>query len=327
MKPKQLGGVLRMAWRVDEFALSMTRHCELTRRAGVRSVELFAIWCNETEGICHPDDVTKRNVSGFIYDMAERGLAASTRNGWIVDIRRYVNWCERTTIRAGGGGPLMHRKCLDGIHAAKAPARLPRVLSQDDCRKLMIYTDPDLGHFASARNAVIVEVLYGSGLRCGELANLTLENVSKDLKQLRFVGKGQRERVQPLSLPAQASLKVWLRFRGDKPGWLLTTEKMQRFNAGAIERMVKERAVKCGILADVYPHLLRHSFATHLLEGGASVYEVQLLLGHTDPSTVARYAQVSPVYLRAEYERCDPSQGRWEASELQRQLQSCLPSF
>ena len=221
----------------------------------------------------------------------------------------------------------MHRKCLDGIHAAKAPVRLPRVLSQDDSRKLMIYTDPELGHFASARNAVIVEVLYGSGLRCGELANLTLENVSKDLKQLRFIGKGQRERVQPLSLPAQASLKVWLRFRGDKPGWLLTTEKMQRFNAGAIERMVKERAKRCGILADVYPHLLRHSFATHLLEGGASVYEVQLLLGHTDPSTVARYAQVSPVYLRAEYERCDPSQGRWEASELQRQLQLCLPSF
>ena len=221
----------------------------------------------------------------------------------------------------------MKPECLDGIYLAKAASKLPRVLSQDDCRRLMIYTDPKLAHFANARNALIVEILYGSGLRCGELAGLTLDSCSPDLTSLTFIGKGNKERIQALSLPARAALKIWLRFRGNKEGWLLVTERAQRFNAGAIERMVKQRAVNCGIICDVHPHMLRHSFATHLLEGGATVFDIQLLLGHSDPSTVARYARVSPQYLKAQYALHDPSQGRWVQEQIQAQLRSCVPSF
>jgi len=200
----------------------------------------------------------------------------------------------------------MKQSSLDGIYTAKTTSRLPRPLTEDECRALMIYTDPNLSHFENARNAVIVEVLYGSGLRNGELANLQLDNIATDLGSVRFVGKGRVERVQILSLPAQASLKVWLRFRGDKSGWLLTTTLNRRFNAGAIQHMVKDRSKKAGIMRDVHPHLLRHSFATHLLEHGASLYDVQVLLGHASPATSARYAHVNPVFLRAEYERCHP---------------------
>jgi integrase/recombinase XerC len=257
-------------------------------------VELFALYCANVHGVFSPDAVTKKHVQGYIHDMYQRGLSAATRNCWVVEMRRYVKWSEHTFF-------------MNGIHTAKTASRLPRPLTQDECRALMIYTDPNLSHYDNARNAVIVEVLYGSGLRCGELANLQLDDVASDGRTVRFYGKGNKQRVQILSQPAHASLKVWLRFRGDEPGWLLTTVTKKRFNAGAIQHMVKDRAVKAGIARDVYPHLLRHSFATHLLEGGASLYDVQVLLGHASPATSARYAHVNPVFLRAEYERCHPS--------------------
>jgi site-specific recombinase XerD len=316
-----LGGAMK-EWQLDLFEESMFRLATHTSRQTRRSVELFAQFVNETRGILHPALVTKKDVSAYIHHLASRGLCASSRNNWIGDIRRYVKWGEKVQENW-----LMPSKSLEGIYTAKKASKLPRILSQSDCRKLMIYTDPNLNHFANARNAVIVEVLYGSGLRCGEIASLTLASVSSDLQRVTFMGKGKKERVQELSMPAQASLKIWLRFRGNKEGWLFVTERGQRFNATAIERMVKQRAVNCGILADVHPHMLRHCFATHLLEGGASVYEVQLLLGHSDPSTTARYARVSPQYLIAQYELCDPSKERWARAEVQRQLAFCTVFF
>lgn len=279
------------AWKLGEFRNALWRLAPSTQIRTVRSVELFAIFCANNYRVFSPDDVAKKHVQNFILDMYQRGLSAPTRNCWVVEMRRYVKWSEHTFF-------------MNGIHTAKAESRLPRPLSQGECRALMIYTDPNLSHYDNARNAVIVEVLYGSGLRCGELANLQLDNVQGDC--LRLVGKGGVERVQFLSPPAQASLKVWLRFRGDEPGWLLTTETKKRFNAGAIQQMVKDRSKKAGILREVHPHLLRHSFATHLLEGGATLYDVQVLLGHASPATSARYAHVNPVFLRAEYDRCHP---------------------
>ena len=98
----ELGGDLMLAWSIEAFHLSMFRLAPDTAAHGQRAVELFAFFLNETKGICDPSVVTKQDVRAFIYDMSERGLAVSTRNHWVTDIRRYVNWCEKIS---GGGCP------------------------------------------------------------------------------------------------------------------------------------------------------------------------------------------------------------------------------
>jgi site-specific recombinase XerD len=201
------------------------------------------------------------------------------------------------------------------------------VISQGEALTLCEMYVSDHSRRANALNRLIVEILYGSGLRVSEVCSLTFDSISGDGTTLRFYGKGNKERLAPMSQPCIEALKVWMSYRGFRDGALLLTEKGAPIQDHHIQIMIKDRALRAGIVGNVWPHKLRHSFATHLLENGAKSFDIQTLLGHSDPSTVARYTRVSPELLKREYAAHDPSQARWERIQLQREYRKCLPSF
>jgi len=308
-------------WKINRFETSMTGACDKTAKTYARTIELFALWCLES-GICdHPSDVTHLNIRKYLFQRSDKGITAASRNNDLKALHKYYRWCLRESVYLVKLDPTLR------VSTAKGTTKLPRVISQQDALTLCVLYVSDHSRRANALNRLIVEILYGSGLRVSEVCSLTLDSVSFDGMTLRFYGKGNKERLAPMSQPCIEALKVWMSYRGLDAGALLLTEKGAPIQDHHIEIMVKDRALRAGMVGDVWPHKLRHSFATHLLEGGAKSFDIQTLLGHSDPSTVARYTRVSPTYLRTAYEACDPSQERWVRMQLQCEYRKCLPSF
>ena len=308
-------------WKITRFHTSMTGTCVTTSRSYARTIELFAMWCEGTGVGIHPADVTRKDIQNYLVFRLAKGVSTQTRNKELIAIRKYYRWCLKETVYLVKVDP------TQGLYHGKAAQRLPRPLAKDEALALCVLYVEEHTRRTNALNRLIVEILYGSGLRSAEICSLTLESISTDKLTLRFVGKGNKERLAPMSQPCIEALKVWMSYRGLHDGALLLTEKGTPIAGHHIRIMIKDRAVRAGIIADVHPHKLRHSFATHLLEGGAQCFDIQTLLGHSDPSTVERYAHVSITHLRTAYAACDPSQARWERDHLQSQYRQCLPSF
>lgn len=308
-------------WKIDRFHTSMTGACDKTAKSYARNIELFALWCLES-GICdHPADVTHLNIREYLYQRSDKGITAATRNNDLGALRKYYRWCLRESVYLVKTDPTLR------VSTAKETTKVPRVISQGDALTLCMITVSDHSARTNALNRLIVEILYGSGLRVSEVCSLTIDSISGDGTTLRFFGKGNKERLAPMSQPCVEAFQVWMSYRGLDTGALLLTEKGAPIQDHHIQIMIKDRALRAGIVGNVWPHKLRHSFATHLLEGGAQCFDIQTLLGHSDPSTVSRYTRVSPELLKRSYAACDPSQARWERQQLQAEYRKCLPSW
>ena len=308
-------------WKIERWNTSMTSLCVTTSKAYARYVELFAMWCLENGFGDHPADVTRDQVSRYLFELWERDLGAHTRNQHLTALRRYYRWCLKESVY------LVKRDPTVGMCSAKEVHLLPRVLNQEEARRLCVFHVSDHTDRTNALNRLIIEILYGSGLRVNEVTSLTTQSLCNDGTGLRFVGKGGQERLTPMSQPCIEALKVWMSYRGLQSGALLLTEKGAPIQDHHIQIMVKDRAWRARIESNVWPHRLRHSFATHLLEGGAKTLDIQYLLGHSDPSTVDVYARVSPIHLKAAYAACDPSQWRVVRDWMLTEYRQCLPSF
>lgn len=187
------------------------------------------------------------------------------------------------------------------IEGPRRSSRLPQVLSAGDVEALI--EQPDTATPLGLRDRAILETLYATGLRVSELAGLTLSGLNLDRGLVRVVGKGGRERLVPLGERAIEALEAWLA-RGRK---ILTSSSDRVFvsrsgrplSRVAIWQRLRQHALAAGLSQPVYPHLLRHSFATHLLDHGADLRVVQMLLGHADLGTTQIYTQVSKSRLKA----------------------------
>lgn len=199
-----------------------------------------------------------------------------------------------------------------GIPAPRAPRRLPTPLSVDDCRTL-IEAPPARGA-AEVRDRALVELLYGAGLRVAELCSLDVRDLDLRRGELRVLGKGGVERVVPLPAAARAALEAYLaprRGAGVLGEPLFTTLRSRsgarrRLDPRDLRRILKRRGRRAGIADRVHPHRLRHSYATHLLDMGADLREIQELLGHASLSTTQKYTAVSAERLMEVYDRAHP---------------------
>jgi integrase/recombinase XerD len=186
---------------------------------------------------------------------------------------------------------------------------LPKALGRPDAGRLVMTTPP--GARRPLRDRAILEVLYGSGLRVSEAADLRLEQVDLDLGCVTIVGKGGKERVVPIGRHAQAALRDYVEQErpklcgGRAPAYVFLRPGGHRLSRQALWKLVKRRAQAAGVRA-VSPHTLRHSFATHLLNGGADLRVVQALLGHTDIGTTQVYTHVEPARLRRVHRQHHP---------------------
>ena len=200
------------------------------------------------------------------------------------------------------------------IHAPRLGERLPRYLSEEEVLRLI--QAPDTTQPQGLRDRAILEVLYASGVRVSELAALSLPDVDLGTGEMRVIGKGDKERLVLVGRPAIASLHAYLDdgrpalLKGRRSNAVFLNRSGGRLSARSVDTIVRTSGLAAGITGTVTPHLLRHTFATHLLEGGADLRVVQELLGHENVATTQIYANVTnrrarEVYLKA-HPRSDP---------------------
>ncbi len=169
----------------------------------------------------------------------------------------------------------------------------------------------DTSTTAGKRDRAMIEILYGSGLRISELIDLKYSDIEFEAGFLKVVGKGRKQRLVPLGGYAREALEAFLATKEDKPGqgrskYVFSNRSGQRYSRVALWKMIKKRVLQAGITKPVSPHTFRHSFATHLLEGGADLRVVQEMLGHADISTTQIYTTIDREYIVAEHKKYHP---------------------
>jgi integrase/recombinase XerD len=259
----------------------------------------------ERAGAGRPDRLGREHVTGFAQALEREGLGARSRARALVAMGRF--------LRHLGAEGLLRGDPRQGTRLPRFERKLPRVLRPDESAALIESIDPatPLG----LRDRAMLEVLYGAGLRASELVTLPLAGLDRRAGVLRVAGKGRRERLVPLGAPALAALDAWL--ADGRPRFARAARRacdaifLSRRGAPMTRQnfFTRLRAIALGAgipTARVSPHVLRHAFATDLLENGADLRVVQTLLGHADLATTQIYTHVSRARLRATVEGRHP---------------------
>jgi site-specific recombinase XerD len=285
-------------WRLDRFVRAHSSLSERTLVAYASDVRLFAEWVSRS-GATAPGDVNRTLVRRYIANLTTREFARRSIARKAAAIRRYFAWAVDEGLAAVD--PTI------GLHVAGGSGRLPRVLDGRELGQLLDGPAPDgEPSWRKRRDDAVLEILYGSGVRVSELCSLQLDQVRLEERALVVWGKGSKERRVPLSNPAAAALESWLAIRHevirtDAGGVVFPNERGKPLTPRDVRRILDRRSV-----APTHPHALRHTFATHLLDGGADLRSVQELLGHSDVATTQRYTHVSRERLKAAYRTSHP---------------------
>lgn len=198
-----------------------------------------------------------------------------------------------------------------GLKAPKAPKRLPNALTETEAVHLVMPPDKEKTSSGSARDQAMFEVLYGCGIRIGELVGLDLGDVDLANGEIRVFGKGRKERVMPLGAPACSAIATWLDERarstsGAPESALFLGTRGERISPPVVRRALKSRALERGISSHVYPHRLRHSFASHVLQSSGDLRAVQELMGHASIASTQVYTHLDFQHLAKVYDQAHP---------------------
>ena len=272
----------------------------LTLAAYRRDLELLAQWLAAKEGRSLLD---ARELDLLAY-MAERhaGTRASTANRRLSVFKRFWRWALREQLLQAD--PTLK------LLAARTPLRVPKVLSEAQVEALLAAPDTDTP--LGLRDRTMIELMYASGLRVSELVELKTVYVSLDEGALRVTGKGAKERLVPFGAEAHAWIRRYLAeargaiLKRRSSAALVVTGRGAAMTRQMFWKMIKQYALKADIHAPLSPHTLRHAFATHLLNHGADLRAVQMLLGHADISTTTIYTHVARERLKQLHARHHP---------------------
>lgn len=273
-----------------------------TRQAYERDLRLFC----KTLGLKNSDalvNVSREQITGYMTQLKEKGLAAATIARKLAAIKAFYRF-----MTAEG---YMDANPAEVVEAGTKGIKLPRVLSEDEVVRLL--NQPDITTAEGFRDRTMLEVLYATGMRVSELINLTLERVDLNMKYIIAFGKGSKERIVPLGSVAAEFLQQYL----EKVRPKLTHEDRNTnivflaFGGHELTRqrfwqIIRAYGRKANINKALTPHILRHSFATHLLDNGADLRSVQELLGHSDISTTQIYTHLTNKRLRDIYAKAHP---------------------
>ena len=285
---------------MDDFSRSLTAVSPATIVAYRSDLEGFAQWA-ERLGIHDPGGVSRLTLRRYLAHLATRQYARRSIARKASALRRYFVWLRRT-------GRLEVDPSL-GLSAPKGDGRLPRVLRADELAVLLDDPSPARRYAVPglrARDDAVLELLYGCGLRVSELCGLDLDRVNVAAGAITVWGKGSKQRQLPLGDPAAAALRCWLEHRPELMAdetdvAVFVNRRGRRLTPRDVRRLLDRRAA-----APTSPHALRHTFATHLLDGGADLRAVQELLGHADVATTQVYTHVSRERLRRVYDESHP---------------------
>jgi integrase/recombinase XerD len=267
-----------------------------------RSLAEFAEWCSRARKITTARDVTLPLLSEYLGGQKRRGLAASSIKLVIVALKIFF----RFLLTKGR----IDRDPAETLALPRIERYLPETLNEIQVEQLI--ESINTTHPRGLRDRAIMELLYASGLRISELANARLENFNPEERILRVTGKGNKMRLVPVGAKACAALAAYVsaeRPKLVKPrtgSEIFLSTRGTKLTTVRLWQIVKERAKQSGLEANIYPHLLRHSFATHLLGNGADLRIIQEMLGHADISTTQVYTHVDQQRLKAVHRKFHP---------------------
>ena len=269
-----------------------------------REVEQFLQFIQEQE-VGRLQDVDRRLARRYVAWLSDKGYERASIARRLSEVRTFFQFLRRESV--------LKINPFETISAPKLPRRLPRYLTVQEMEQLL--NTPDHSDPLGLRNAAILEVLYGAGLRVSELTNLNLSNVNLSVGELRVWGKGAKERVALMGQAARRVLESYIeagrpqlaaRHKGRASSALFLNRWGARLSNRGVQLMLDQVARAAGLDKRVTPHMLRHSFATHLLDGGADLRVVQELLGHADLAATQIYTHVSQRAARKAYMRAHP---------------------
>ncbi len=288
------------SWQIDEFTTGVALAASSVA-AYASEVRRFADWAARG-AVVHPSDVDLGLLRRYLAFLRTRDRAPRTVARSAAALRRYFMWAARTGIVPVDPSA--------GLRAPRGASKLPRVLRPDELQVLLDEAPQQSGDPRRCRDDAVLELLYGSGMRVSELCGLDLSDVDLERRRIRVWGKGSKQRMVPVSDPGAAALATWLdegrgafldRWGGAPTTALFSNLRGRRLTPRDVRRLLDARSP-----VPTHPHALRHSFATHLLDGGADLRVVQELLGHSDVATTQIYTHVSRERLRRVYDSSHP---------------------
>jgi site-specific recombinase XerD len=298
-----------VSWEIDGFLTSLTASAPATISAYRSDLVDFARWAPEAN-VTEPAQVTRRVLRQYLAALSDRPVAPRTLARRASALRRYFGWQVRT-------GRLTSDPTL-GLRAPRGTGRLPKIVHEEQLHQLLDqpparagFTDEQLAdpltRAIGLRDQAVLEILYGSGLRVSELCGLRTHDLNLAARRVTVWGKGSKQRMLPLSDPSVEALTEWL--DDGRPLMADTTlgdvlffnRRGSQLSPRDVRRILDRRSVE-----PTHPHALRHTFATHLLDGGADLRSVQELLGHEDLATTQIYTHISKERLRDVFDRTHP---------------------
>lgn len=253
----------------------------------------------ETEDISKPEQVTQHHVRAFIAQRHRQGLGGKSLQRLLSAVRSLFRWLLRERLAE-------HNPALS-VRAPKSPRHLPATLDADSINQLLeIPCDTPL----AIRDKAIMELFYSSGLRLSELASLQWEQLDLGSGMVTVTGKGNRTRMVPVGRVASEALLQWREVRGEFASFeqpnVFVSQRGNPIATRTIQARIRYWAKRQGIPQNIYPHLLRHSFASHMLESSGDLRAVQELLGHADISTTQIYTHLDFQHLAKVYDKAHP---------------------
>ncbi len=283
------------------------RYSPLTVRNYRRDVEEFVAFLGAGRGEFHPALVTADDIRAWIVALGdERGLSAGSINRAVSSLRTFFKW-----LRAHG---VIERDPCFRVRALRAPKRLPVWIPEKQMERIaaQLLEECEAEDAVRRRDALIVLLFYSCGVRLAELTGMEADDVADDFRSIRVHGKGDKTRIVPLPAPTAEALEKHISEISARNIWpgqkkpLFLTEKAEPLSRGAIYGVVRGTLERLGVQGKRSPHVLRHTFATHLMDGGADMREIQELLGHTSLAATQVYTHSSIAGLKKVYSGAHP---------------------
>ncbi|MBY0084490.1 site-specific tyrosine recombinase XerD [Brevibacillus sp. M2.1A] len=289
---------------IDQFIHFLTVEKGLARNtleSYQRDMVAFTSYLQE-QGVARIEDSTRTHIIGYLLVLREKGRATATLSRNMASIRAFYQFLIRDKYI--DKDPSIH------LETPKIEKRLPKVLSVEEVERLL--ESPPVNHPAGLRDKAMLELLYATGIRVSELVNLDSADVNLDMGFVKCLGKGSKERIIPLGSVAIQMVRHYLQagrpklVKGTGDTALFLNHLGKQITRQGFWKIIKRYAQKSNIRAEITPHTLRHSFATHLLENGADLRSVQEMLGHADISTTQIYTHVTRTRIKDIYAKTHP---------------------
>ncbi|MFZ1264062.1 MAG: site-specific tyrosine recombinase XerD [Chitinophagaceae bacterium] len=269
-----------------------------------RDIELLTQFLQEKKNLKNPDELTLKDLQRFIKWISELGMMASSQARIISGLRAFYKYCLLEHISKTDPTTL--------LEAPKQKRALPDTLSFEEIESMI--QQIDLSKAEGGRNKAILETMYSCGLRVSEVVNLKISQLYLDIGFIRVIGKGDKERLVPIGSSAakyitiyKKNIRVHLDINKGQEDVLFLNNRGSKLSRVMIFYIIKDLALKAGIKKTVSPHTFRHSFATHLIEGGADLRAVQEMLGHVSITSTEIYTHLDREFLRKTLEKHHPS--------------------